>query len=118
MVYLPNTWFVKNNIYFDYKIYSICYIAKKATEMNKRIQFSYESFITIYFLMVLRLISFCCDRIDFIINAEKKEKNESQFNFRNFIAYSFFPSFLTHGIFLPFKMFLPCVNFPLIIHIK
>lgn len=72
-----------------------------------------NEFITIFYFMILRLVSFSLEKVDDLKVSQKNfgDNEKSTYNFRNFIFYIYYPTFNFVSPFVPFKNFISCVSF-------
>jgi hypothetical protein len=56
--------------------------------------------------LILRLICVSCDKMDLDAN----ETNDTTIEFKDYILYSYYPSFVLLSPFVPFKNFISSVN--------
>ena len=81
----------------------------KKTKLNSNRPNSYQEFVIIYKLMILRLVSFSMDKID-SLRLSVDLSTPANYSLLNFLAYIFFPTFLTITPFVSFKKFILCVS--------
>jgi hypothetical protein len=80
---------------------------------------AFSDFMVTFYFIVLRTISFLLEKIDHesVQNEKMKDDSDSNakekfsfYNFKNFIFYTQYPSFILISPYVPFKNFILCVS--------
>ena len=71
---------------------------------------AFVEFASCFYFMLLRIISFCMDKINATKRSSETDKIHSSYSLVSFFAYTMYPSFMFVAMFIPFESFLFCVR--------